>query len=1154
MPPVRIRHTTIILEVLLFLLGIQLPRTPMLSAAQVPPPEVRRELTYRQPEPFGATAAPEASIMGATVAAWEKLVFESYRDGNWEIYLMDGSVNNLRRLTADPTIDVSPRLDPSTKRVAFASRRTGNYEIFVMNSDGSGLLQLTHSGKDDENPQWSPDGARIAFEANRDSQTEVYVMNADGSNQIRLTNNPAYDGQPTWSPDGARIAFTSQRSGSTRVWVMNANGSSQAPLATPWYASEPSWSPDGRKLACSCDPDYDGWLEACLIDIATGNTSMVHNPAGQTDAWVGSWAPDSAYVAITTISFIQFEGDWYWYEAYLDAVPVAWADSVRQLSTSGMDWKPDWRSTDHEAPVAFVQALPEYTRVPTVTVTWGGMDAGPAGILSYDLQYSSNGGTWVDWPTPLFPGQTSASYTGAGGERVAFRVRARDGASNMGSWSEEDTAATTQFYRRTLSGQILDTRGVAAPTATVTLSPAALNPLQVDAGGDFFAYLATSDATQVQVAAPGGEHYEELQPGGDGDARLTIWLKPQTDLIQNGGFEAHATELPGWQTGGTITPTVTTYTLHSGLRIVDFSAPHVCGVSADGISLESLGSKIYPSSFWADEQDGLHLLFSKGAGISYSHYDASHTWSDPIYIGGSNRLSVAISPDLTVTPQGIVHAIWHTEDGIYYNHTLPDGSWKGKEILTQLNHSSCYYAQIISDSRGTIHGICGNSSYSQHLYYFYKPAQGDWSTIYYLGEGILGGITTDSKDNVFLWSKTQYWQKLVTGEWLPPISVPRFADESIDQIVVDRMGTVHVTNANYFFGIDGSYLYKIPGQDWSPQEVLPNFGDLSSLGVDSRGTLYLLTSDKNPGPHYTTDVYFRSKPRGGIWSEPILLETATGQQRPALQISGQDLPHILYLEWHNLINLYRYIYHAPVCAAPLTQSGTLSQPIAIPANMPNPTLSFFFELHGASAQNPGAFTISVTDALTSTTVFSTTSNGNWRHQWLDLSPWSGQSITLTFATQTLAGDSYVSLALDDITLGAYYPDLWIAAEDLISQPGQPVAFEISYGNHGGLDVPEVIVAMPSSPALIVKSSTPPATYNAQLAQHEWRLGTVAADSGPQTIAITATVAPAVTWFNTYPYSATISAPMTEAYLPNNAALAHLWLARVTYLPTVLKSR
>ena len=189
-----------------------------------------------------------------------RIAFESTRDGNPELYVMNADGSGVTRLTFNNARDWSPAWSPDGRRIAFDSNHDGNLEIYVMNADGSGVTRLTHNQTHDGTPAWSPDGRHIAFASGRDGNLEIYVMNADGSGVMRLTDNDAHDGTPAWSPDGRRIAFTSERDGKDEIYMINADGSGVTRFTYNGARdSFPAWSPDGRRIAFQSDRDGGNW-------------------------------------------------------------------------------------------------------------------------------------------------------------------------------------------------------------------------------------------------------------------------------------------------------------------------------------------------------------------------------------------------------------------------------------------------------------------------------------------------------------------------------------------------------------------------------------------------------------------------------------------------------------------------------------------------------------------------------------------------------------------------------------------------------------------------------------------------------------------------------------------------------------------------------
>src|SRR5690349_11165949 len=96
---------------------------------------VARTRKLALPLAVAAIAAIAAPAQAAFPGANGKVVFESVRDGNPEIYTMDANGSNVNRLTNNAAIDESPVVSPDGSKVAFVSLRDGNFEIYSMSID-----------------------------------------------------------------------------------------------------------------------------------------------------------------------------------------------------------------------------------------------------------------------------------------------------------------------------------------------------------------------------------------------------------------------------------------------------------------------------------------------------------------------------------------------------------------------------------------------------------------------------------------------------------------------------------------------------------------------------------------------------------------------------------------------------------------------------------------------------------------------------------------------------------------------------------------------------------------------------------------------------------------------------------------------------------
>ncbi|HEY3964145.1 MAG TPA: hypothetical protein VGM05_06285 [Planctomycetaceae bacterium] len=169
---------------------------------------------------------------------------------NAHICVMSAAGADQRQLTFGNHYDWSPCFSPDGRRIVFESTRDGNREIYTINVDGSNPVNLTTNSQTDHHPACSPDGRRIAFMTRRDQESaEICVMNPDGSNPINLTHHPARDSEPAWSPCSNWLVFTRVERGSAQamdIFIMKSDGSERVNL-TRSPGGRDNWAPSWRR-------------------------------------------------------------------------------------------------------------------------------------------------------------------------------------------------------------------------------------------------------------------------------------------------------------------------------------------------------------------------------------------------------------------------------------------------------------------------------------------------------------------------------------------------------------------------------------------------------------------------------------------------------------------------------------------------------------------------------------------------------------------------------------------------------------------------------------------------------------------------------------------------------------------------------------------
>lgn len=225
----------------------------------------------------------------------DEIVFQSNRDGDYEIYIMNVDGSNVRQLTYNNTDDNLPRVSPDGQRIAFISNRDGNEEVYVMNRDGSEQARLTFDSAQDRLPAWSPDGSEIVFQSNRDGLMDIFIMNADGSNVRQITDSPLREGHTSWSPDGRRLAYNASMEFYWQLYVSNADGTDVRKITNSTYDEwSPEWSPDGQWLLFHSERDSRTNPGIYMMRPDGSDARLIYNAEGE--EWGASWSADGQHI------------------------------------------------------------------------------------------------------------------------------------------------------------------------------------------------------------------------------------------------------------------------------------------------------------------------------------------------------------------------------------------------------------------------------------------------------------------------------------------------------------------------------------------------------------------------------------------------------------------------------------------------------------------------------------------------------------------------------------------------------------------------------------------------------------------------------------------------------------------------------------------
>jgi Tol biopolymer transport system component len=176
----------------------------------------------------------------------------AYEDWQYEINLRELSTgaSGGEAVAVSPTSDrwnLHPQISPDGTRLVFQSTRSGQYELWVSDRDGSHARPLTRSAVYKSPARWSPDSRRIVFTTRLDARTELSMLDVNVGAVTTVVSDATGLVAPSFSRDGRSVYFGSPRGGDWQIWNVDlASGQARQVTTEGGYAALESL--DGRSL------------------------------------------------------------------------------------------------------------------------------------------------------------------------------------------------------------------------------------------------------------------------------------------------------------------------------------------------------------------------------------------------------------------------------------------------------------------------------------------------------------------------------------------------------------------------------------------------------------------------------------------------------------------------------------------------------------------------------------------------------------------------------------------------------------------------------------------------------------------------------------------------------------------------------------------
>jgi len=217
-----------------------------------------------------------------------QLAYVSFEGSRSSIVIQTLRSGNTFRVSNKPGINGAPSFSPDGRKLVITlGGVNGNLDIYVLDITSRQTRRLTTHRAIDTEGTWSPDGRYIYFTSDRAGGPQIYRISANGGTPERITFEGSYNARPRLSPDGTRLAMVHNDRGNFRIAVMNLERKDLLVLSTGQQDESPSFAPNSDSLIYATRVRGDGVLETVSAD----GLIRQKMASGQGDVREPVWSP-----------------------------------------------------------------------------------------------------------------------------------------------------------------------------------------------------------------------------------------------------------------------------------------------------------------------------------------------------------------------------------------------------------------------------------------------------------------------------------------------------------------------------------------------------------------------------------------------------------------------------------------------------------------------------------------------------------------------------------------------------------------------------------------------------------------------------------------------------------------------------------------------